>query len=87
MGSRESGTGVSPAPLRRASDFVRLETPNSKIANVTYAAEYFRVPRSKLYRRISRHELPGAFMTTGGVWCVDLGDLERFLEAHPVGRK
>ena len=54
-----------------------------KIANLAYAAEFFHVPRSKLYRMLGRGELPGAFMA-GGVWCVDLGELERFLEAETI---
>lgn len=88
MGSGESGPGARlTAPLPRACDFVRIETTNSKIANVTYAAEYFRVPRSKLYRLISEGKLSQAFIMTGGVWCVVLEELERFFDTHPLERK
>jgi hypothetical protein len=35
---------------------------------------------------LRRGELPGAFKR-GGVWCVDLGELERFLEAETIQPK
>jgi excisionase family DNA binding protein len=52
-----------------------------KIADVAYAAEVLQVPRYKVYRMLKRGKLPGAFMTRG-VWRVDIGELERFLEAE-----
>jgi excisionase family DNA binding protein len=53
-----------------------------KIANLAYAAEFLHVPRSKLYRMLRRGEIPGAFKV-GGVWRVDLDELERFLATKP----
>ena len=54
----------------------------ARLATVTEAAEYLRVDPSTVYRMLKRREIPGA-IRVGGLWRIDLEELQRILQTRP----
>jgi hypothetical protein len=63
------------------------KTPSKpRLVDLGEAAKILKVDPMKLFKVVSKGDVPGA-SKDGHTWRVDLEELQRFFDAHPLERK